>query len=147
MKHDPTLMDPDPARRAVRIDFLCRAIDLARQLEAGCVSLWSGILADPISEDEAMDRLAAALRPVLDHAEASGMPLAFEPEPGMFVDTFHRFDQLDQRVESPAFPTDGRPWPCPLHRGGLRGRALAAMGPPDRQRPHRGHGVAASTST
>src|SRR3954447_23482803 len=102
-KHDPTLMDPDPARRTVRIDFLRRAIDLACELEAGCVSLWSGILADPISEDEAMDRLSAALRPVLDHAEASGMPLAFEPEPGMFVDTFRRFDQLDQRVNHPLF--------------------------------------------
>ncbi len=41
-KHDPTLMDPDPARRAVRLDFLRRAIDLARILEAECVSLWSG---------------------------------------------------------------------------------------------------------
>jgi sugar phosphate isomerase/epimerase len=102
-KHDPTLMDPDPARRAVRIDFLCRAIDLACQLEAGCVSFWSGILCDRISDDEAMDRLSAALSPVLDHAETSGMPLAFEPEPGMFVDTFRRFGQLDQRVNHPLF--------------------------------------------
>src|ERR1700679_2628836 len=31
-KHDPTLMDPDPARRAVRLDFLRRAIDLAKSL-------------------------------------------------------------------------------------------------------------------
>jgi L-ribulose-5-phosphate 3-epimerase len=100
-KHDPTLMDANPARRAVRIDFLRRAIDLACELEAGCVSLWSGKMIDPIPEDEAMDRLAAALRPVLDHAETSGMPLAFEPEPGMFVDTFRRFDQLDQRVNHP----------------------------------------------
>jgi L-ribulose-5-phosphate 3-epimerase len=102
-KHDPTLMDPDPARRAVRIDFLRKAIDLACALNAGCVSLWSGMLAGPISEEEAMERLSAALRPVLHHAEASGMPLAFEPEPGMFVDTFHRFDQLDQRVNHSLF--------------------------------------------
>src|SRR3982750_1097918 len=33
-KHDPTLMDADPARRAVRIDFLRRAIDLAGELGA-----------------------------------------------------------------------------------------------------------------
>ncbi len=96
-------MDADPARQAVRIDFLRRAIDLACELEASCVSLWSGKLIDPISEDQAMDRLAAALRRVLDHAETSSMPLAFEPEPGMFVDTFRRFDQLDQRVNHPLF--------------------------------------------
>src|SRR4051794_26460256 len=34
LKHDPTLLDPDPARRAVRADFLCRAIDVARELGA-----------------------------------------------------------------------------------------------------------------
>ena len=31
------------------------------------------------------------------------MPLAFEPEPGMFIDTFARFDQLDQRTSHPLF--------------------------------------------
>src|SRR5262245_51166460 len=29
LKHDPTLMDPDPSRRAVRVDFLKQAIDIA----------------------------------------------------------------------------------------------------------------------
>jgi L-ribulose-5-phosphate 3-epimerase len=103
LKHDPTLMDPDPARRAIRADFLCRAIDLARELGAECVSLWSGHLPDPIAEDQALDRLAAALRPVLERAEAAAMPIAFEPEPGMFIDTFARFEQLDGRVDHPLF--------------------------------------------
>jgi sugar phosphate isomerase/epimerase len=96
-------MDPDPDRRAVRIDFLRRAIEIARQLEAGCVSLWSGSLAEPIPHEQAMDRLAASLRPVLDQAEAAGIPLAFEPEPGMFVDTFDRFRQLDERINHTLF--------------------------------------------
>ncbi len=34
LKHDPTLMDPDPARRAVRSEFLRRAIDMAEALDA-----------------------------------------------------------------------------------------------------------------
>src|SRR5689334_22673039 len=33
-KHDPTLMDPDPARREVRVEFLRRAVDLAAEIEA-----------------------------------------------------------------------------------------------------------------
>ncbi len=41
-KHDPTLMDPDPARHLVRQYFLKRTIDLARALDAEAVSLWSG---------------------------------------------------------------------------------------------------------
>ncbi|MGC8641395.1 MAG: sugar phosphate isomerase/epimerase family protein, partial [Isosphaeraceae bacterium] len=101
--HDPTLMDPDPARREIRIDFLCRAIDIARQLDAECVSLWSGKLSDEITEDEAMDRLTGALGPVLAHAEKVGVPLAFEPEPGMFIDTMARFERLDRRIDHPLF--------------------------------------------
>ena len=31
------------------------------------------------------------------------MPLAFEPEPGMFIDTFARFEQLDERIRHPLF--------------------------------------------
>jgi len=103
LKHDPTLLDPDPARRAFRADFLCRAINLARELGAECVSLWSGRLPDSIAEDQALDRLAASLKPVMERAEAVSMPIAFEPEPGMFVDTFARFDKLDERIRHPLF--------------------------------------------
>jgi L-ribulose-5-phosphate 3-epimerase len=102
-KHDPTLLDPDPSRRALRIDFLRRAIDLAAALKAEAVSLWSGALPDAVSEEQALARLAGALRPVLEHAEGHAMPLAFEPEPGMFIDTFARFAQLDERIRHPLF--------------------------------------------
>jgi sugar phosphate isomerase/epimerase len=98
MKHDPTLVDPDPERREVRAEFLRRAIDIGVILGAESVSLWSGILPDAASEGTALDRLAGALRPVLDHAEEAGMPLAFEPEPGMFIDTLERFARLDDRI-------------------------------------------------
>jgi len=103
VKHDPTLMDPDPARRAVRTDFLIRSIDLANELHADAVSFWSGRLPDPIGEDQATSRLAQALRPILDHAESTGMRLAFEPEPGMFIDTFERFRRLDEQIRHPLF--------------------------------------------
>ena len=102
-KHDPTLMDPRPDRRAVRVDFLGRAIDLAADLGAEAVSFWSGALDDPIGEDEAMERLVQGLRPVIERAETRSMRLAFEPEPGMFIDTFARFARLDERVNHPFF--------------------------------------------
>jgi L-ribulose-5-phosphate 3-epimerase len=103
IKHDPTLMDPDPARRLVRQDFLERAIDVARALDAEAVSLWSGSVAVPIEEDAGMARLTEAIGPVLLRAEKAGMPLAFEPEPGMFVDTLERFARLDERIRHPLF--------------------------------------------
>ena len=102
-KHDPTLMDPDPDRRTIRVDFLKHAIDIAVRLQARCVSFWSGILGEDLDEHAAMDRLCAALVPVIEHAERQSMPLAFEPEPGMFIDTFARFAKLDQRIAHPLF--------------------------------------------
>jgi sugar phosphate isomerase/epimerase len=97
-KHDPTLLDPDRSRRAIRQDFLIRSIDMARDLEGSAVSFWSGRLLDQVDEDVAMERLAEALKPVLDHAEQTGIPIAFEPEPGMFIDTLEKFESLDARV-------------------------------------------------
>jgi L-ribulose-5-phosphate 3-epimerase len=103
LKHNPTLMDPDPARRAVRADFLHRAIDLAAVLRADAVSLWSGRGPDDISVRAGMERLSGELGPLLDHAENVGIPLAFEPEPGMFIDTLARFGQLDEQICHPFF--------------------------------------------
>ncbi len=102
-KHDPTLMDADPSRRALRVDFLRRSIELAVALEADAVSFWSGRPPVSVSEEEGMARLAEALQPVIECAEKARMPLAFEPEPGMFIDTLERFTQLDERVHHPLF--------------------------------------------
>ncbi len=101
LKHDPTLMDPDPSRRERRVDFLSRAIDLASALGAEAVSFWSGKAPESLTEDQGLDRLVDALEPVLHHAERAAMPLAFEPEPGMFIDTLRRFARLDERVRHP----------------------------------------------
>ncbi len=100
-KHDPTLLDPDPARRTIRQDFLIRSIAIARQLGSDCVSLWSGKAPDDPPAEVALDRLVQALEPVLHSSEAQGVPIAFEPEPGMFIDTLASFRQLDERIAQP----------------------------------------------
>ena len=41
-KHEPTLVTADREARDRRIDFLRRSIDIAVELGAACVSLWSG---------------------------------------------------------------------------------------------------------
>jgi L-ribulose-5-phosphate 3-epimerase len=94
VKHEPTLVTADSDARARRVDFLCRAVDAARALGSDCVSLWSGIVPDGAGDREAMDRLTSGLLPVLDYASRKNVPLAFEPEPGMFVDTMDRFADL-----------------------------------------------------
>jgi len=98
-KHEPTLVSPQPAERARRIDFLCRAVDIAARLGSDCVSLWSGIVHDGAGDAEAMDRLVGGLAEVLDYADRKSVQLAFEPEPGMLIDTLERFADLVERLE------------------------------------------------
>jgi L-ribulose-5-phosphate 3-epimerase len=94
VKHEPTLVTADPAQRARRVDFLCRTIDIAARLNATCVSLWSGIVGDGAGDREAFDRLAEGLAKVIAYAAAREVPIAFEPEPGMLVDTIQHYDEL-----------------------------------------------------
>ena len=100
-KHEPTLVTADREARDRRVDFLCRAIDIAVELSAACVSLWSGVVRDSADEEAIWGRLAGSLGPVLDHAAIRGMALGFEPEPGMAIDTLARYGQLLDRLERP----------------------------------------------
>jgi len=100
-KHEPTLVTADREARTRRTDFLRRAIDIAVDLGATCVSLWSGVVRDSADEAAIWNRLTGSLAPVLDHAAARRMPLGFEPEPGMAIDTLARYRHLFDRVGRP----------------------------------------------
>ena len=63
-KHAPTIFDSSPERRSKRIDFWCRAIDIASQLDSDCVSIWSGIAPEGDSEQH-WQFLIDALRVVI----------------------------------------------------------------------------------
>ncbi|HEX3999257.1 MAG TPA: sugar phosphate isomerase/epimerase family protein [Pirellulales bacterium] len=106
-KHEPTLMTADPERRKLRVEFLRYAIRTAAELQSDCVSIWSGILRNApneasFSDAAAFERLIDGLAPVCDYASRQGVIVAFEPEPGMFIDTMDRFEQLLARFDHPA---------------------------------------------
>jgi L-ribulose-5-phosphate 3-epimerase len=100
-KHQPTLLDPDPDRRGVRFDFLARSLDVARRLRADAVSFWSGTPTTDEPHDVLMERLASECRKLAEHGD--GVRLAFEPEPGMFIDTMAKYAELFVKVDHPSF--------------------------------------------
>jgi sugar phosphate isomerase/epimerase len=103
-KHQPTLLDPDPDRRAHRLEFLQGAIRVARALGAEAVSFWSGAPADDAPAAALMERLVESCRILAQTAaETQEIKLAFEPEPGMFLDTTARYAELFDRVNHPLF--------------------------------------------
>lgn len=83
-KHHPTLVDRD-ARARMR--YLTRAVDVAAELGARCVSFFSGVLPAGDRAAEGRARLLGRLPVLLEHAAARGTTLALEPEPGMLVET------------------------------------------------------------
>ena len=55
----------------------------------------------PSHRQQAMDRLVEGLREVLDYAATKNVLIAFEPEPGMFIDTMSAFEELLGRIDAP----------------------------------------------
>ncbi len=93
-KHEPTLINRDPAGRRRRIDFTQYAIDVAADLGSDCVSLWSGRLRAGVERSEATSWLVDGLRQVGEYAARKQVSIAFEPEPGMLIDTMARWEEL-----------------------------------------------------
>src|SRR5438132_3161288 len=96
-KHQPTLLSAHAAKRERRLCFLKSAIDIAHDLGADVVSFWSGAARDAAPEDVLLERLIDGCRQLCDYAAARQVRLAFEPEPGMFIDTMKRFQALHAR--------------------------------------------------
>jgi len=110
-KHFPTLLEEAPADRARRVDFLVRCVDLAAELDAEVVSFWAGAApggerGDPGTEgtggaeavEELWDRLCGGVEALLSHGRERGVRLAFEPEPGMFVERPSGYGELCRRL-------------------------------------------------
>ncbi len=144
-KHYPTLLEEAAEERARRIDFLRRCIDLAADLDAEVVSLWSGRSPDGVRADggdagerdagsrvqgavaprerelpalskeprakgsavdvhaareRAWDRLVSGLTELQAYGAERGVALAFEPEPGMFIERPAGYEELVARLGS-----------------------------------------------
>lgn len=103
VKHEPTLVSPRAADRLMRVEFLRWAVDIAVALGSDAVSFWSGIVRDGADDTTAWERLLEGLKPVVAYAAERDITLAFEPEPGMFIDRMARYDELLDRLAAPQF--------------------------------------------
>jgi L-ribulose-5-phosphate 3-epimerase len=102
-KHQPTLLGRREEGRKERLEFLHLAIDIAAELNADAVSFWSGSPEEPLPEKELFLQLVAGCNILCNYAEDKDVRLAFEPEPGMFIDTMARFDALERFLNRPNF--------------------------------------------
>lgn len=97
-KHHPTLVCDE---QAPRVDFLARAIRIAADLNADCVSFWSGIRPSTVEPAVAWRRLRDGVAAVLEEAAVRDVPLGLEPEPGMFVERLPDALRLREELGAP----------------------------------------------
>ena len=93
-KHEPTLISCESKGREYRLDFLKKAVDIGAKLDAKAISFWAGKKMENVDDESAWKWLVSGCRKLSVYAEKHKIPLAFEPEPGMFIETLSLYQKL-----------------------------------------------------
>ena len=102
-KHQPTLISKQASDRKKRVDFLLRCAELGLAMGSNTLSFWSGKPDFEAAEDSYWQLLIEQCVLISKQVENSGMQIAFEPEPGMFIDTMDKFEQLHKAISHSKF--------------------------------------------
>lgn len=98
----PSWIEPDIHYRHVRVDHTMRALTLAKEIGAPCITTEPG---GPVPEGESWSKwlgvFVEELKPVIDHAEKENVLLLIEPEPGLLIETADQFLELMTHIDSP----------------------------------------------
>lgn len=100
-KHRPTLLEVEAEGRARRLDFLERCAQIVVELGGDTVSLWSGIPAAELARETAWSHLVTGVERLHERIEPLGVRIAFEPEPGMLVQSLADWEHLRDAVSFP----------------------------------------------
>ena len=76
---------------------------IADRLDAEALSFWSGKKQNIVDDPTAWKWLIAGCRELSEDAERFNLPLAFEPEPGMFIEDLSQFQKLKREVDHELF--------------------------------------------
>jgi sugar phosphate isomerase/epimerase len=97
----PSWIEPDPYYRRVRIDHTKRALSLAAELGAPCITTEPGGPLDGQTYQDCLKLFIEELKPVIAHAESVGVPLLIEPEPDLLIETADQYLELADQLDSP----------------------------------------------
>lgn len=83
---EPSLISPNPQHRKDRIDLIKRTLRFAAAIEAPNVSITSGRCLGGMPPDKAAAQFIDSMNFVLDEADAVGVNVGVELEPGLFLE-------------------------------------------------------------
>jgi L-ribulose-5-phosphate 3-epimerase len=100
-KHRPTLLEAEAAGRERRLAFLLRCAQIAAELGGDVISIWAGARPVETPEKDAWRLLADGVERLCREVEPLGVRVAFEPEPGMLLETLEQWTELRRRIDAP----------------------------------------------
>src|SRR5688572_6149250 len=100
---EPSLISPDAQHRADRTKLILRTLEFAKAVGARNVSITSGRCLGGMPPDKAARQFAESIRPVLDKADAVGVDVGIECEPGLFLEYVAELREWIDRLGHPRF--------------------------------------------
>lgn len=97
----PSWIEPDPHYRRIRTEHTKRALSLAAELGAPCVTTEPGGPLEGRTWNECLKLFVEELKPVVEHAEKVKVPLLVEPEPDLLIETADQYLEFAKHVQSP----------------------------------------------
>jgi sugar phosphate isomerase/epimerase len=100
---EPSLISPNPKHRQDRTELILRTLEFAKDVGAANVSITSGRCLGGMPPDKAAWQFAASLRPILDRADALGVNVGIECEPGLYLEYISELRDWIDRLGHPRF--------------------------------------------
>jgi len=97
----PSWIEPDQHYRRIRIEHTKRALSLAAELGAPCVTTEPGGPLEGRTWNECLKLFVEELKPVVEHAEKVKVPLLVEPEPDLLIETADQYLEFAKHIQSP----------------------------------------------
>lgn len=98
----PSWIEPDPHYRRIRVEHTKKALTLAKELGAQCITTEPG---GPVLSGNtwrhALELFVQELKPVIEYAEREEVRLLVEPEPGLLIENSDQFEEFISHFDSP----------------------------------------------
>lgn len=100
---EPSLISPVPEHRADRTRLILKTLEFARAVGARNVSITSGRMLGGMPPEPAARQFAESMKPILDRADALGIDVGIECEPGLFLEWAEELKHWIDRLGHPRF--------------------------------------------
>lgn len=98
---EPSLANPDPQARRWRMQYTKASIDLAKELGAATISITAGRMVPGLMPAESLAILLDSMAEVIAHAQAAGVRVGIEYEPGLLIENCAGLVRFLDTVDSP----------------------------------------------